>query len=109
VINGATITVTDTDRGTVYTASLLRMNGEPFELGSPCHLLRQSGEACDGRSFECPWIGECLFEKWSVARRSTKLGAVNPSTYRLPKSRRKLSKLVAGFRRMTLQRHQLSG
>src|SRR6476660_2748450 len=32
----------------------------------------------------------------AFAKRSAKFGAVNPSTYRMPKSRRILSKLVAG-------------
>src|SRR6266849_10927707 len=43
-------------------------------------------------------------ENGAFATTSAKLGDVYPSTYRTPKSRTMLSKVVAGFRRTMLQR-----
>src|ERR1700684_599019 len=47
-------------------------------------------------------------ENGAFATTSAKLGDVYPSTYRTPKSRTMLSKVVAGFRRTMLQRQSLS-
>src|SRR5580704_13570583 len=47
-------------------------------------------------------------EKGAFATKSAKFGGANPSTYRVPKSRRILSKLVAGLRRTMLQRDDWS-
>ena len=47
-------------------------------------------------------------ENGAFATTSAKFGGANPSTYLVPKSRRILSKLVAGFRRTMLQRDDLS-
>src|SRR5712672_833106 len=46
-------------------------------------------------------------ENGAFATTSAKLGDVYPSTYRTPKSRTMLSKVVAGFRRTMLQRQSL--
>src|ERR1700688_2696543 len=47
-------------------------------------------------------------ENGAFATTSAKLGDVYPSTYRTPKSRTMLSKVVAGFRRTMLQRESLN-
>src|SRR5580658_5122434 len=47
-------------------------------------------------------------EKGAFATTSAKFGGANPSTYRVPKSRRILSKLVAGLRRTMLRRDNWS-
>ena len=39
----------------------------------------------------------CYSENGAPATRSAKFGGVNPSTYRMPKSRRMLSTVVIGF------------
>src|SRR3984885_13710232 len=82
----------------------LRMDGESLNL--VVHVVSFFSPADSRAQYDDREV--VYSENGAFATTSAKLGDVYPSTYRTPKSRTMLSKVVPGFRRTMLQRQSLS-
>src|SRR5580704_12747935 len=82
----------------------LRMDGKSLNL--VVHVVFFFSRADTRAQFDNRQV--VYSENGAFATTSAKLGHLYPSTYRTPKSRTMLSKVVAGFRRTMLQRQSLN-
>src|ERR1700733_9711709 len=82
----------------------LRMDGKSLNL--VVHVVTLCSRADTRAQFDDREI--VYSQNGAFATTSAKLGDVYPSTYRTPKSRTMLSKVVSGFRRTMLQRQSLN-